>query len=223
MTQQETVRTQLTRGRVLEGAVALADEIGIEALTIRRLAVALGVKPMTIYHYVDGKEQILDGMVDLVFDQIDLPPADTGWKPAIRMRCVSAREVLNRHPWAAPLMEGRTSPGPATLRHHDAVIACFRRGGLSLQLTAHAYAMVDAFVYGFALQEASLPFGGSEEIGELAEQIVSALPADEYPALVEFTRYQVLQPGYSFGKSFDFVLDLILDGIEQAASSGVAD
>ena len=125
-------RPTLTRDRVLEGAIALADEIGIEAFTIRRLAAELDVKPMTIYHHVPGKEAIIDGMVDLVFAEIELPATGVDWRTAIRGRCRSAREVLRRHPWAPPLMESRTTPGPATLRHHDAVLGCLRRGGLSI-------------------------------------------------------------------------------------------
>lgn len=215
---QAETRQPLTRERVLEGALDLADRIGVEALTIRALAHELGVKPMTIYHHVAGKEAILDGMVDLVFAEIELPTGD-GWKSALRRRCVSAREVLRRHPWAPPLMESRTNPGPATLRHHDAVLACMREGGLSLQMTAHAAAVLDSYLYGFALQEANLPFGGGEQIGELAEQIVSAMPEGEYPAMVEFTRDHVLAPGYSFGRSFEFGLDLLLDGLEAAAQA----
>ena len=133
----------------------------------------------------------------------------------MRERCRSAREVLARHRWATPLME--TSPGPATLRHHDAVLGCLRRGGLSTLMTAHAYAVLDSYVYGFALQQANLPHGGGEQIGELAEEIIRALPVDEYPHLVELTREHVLQPGYDFGDSFDLGLDLLLDGLETVA------
>ncbi len=215
----ETERKPLSRERVLEGAVALADEIGVEALTMRKLADALDVKPMTIYHHVPGKEQIIDGMVDVVFGEIDLPPTDLDWKQAIRIRCVSARAALNRHWWAAPLMETRTSPGPASITHHDAVIGCFRRGGLSLQMTAHAYAVLDSFIYGFALQEASLPFHGEEPdvpLDELAVGMLEAFPAQAYPNFIEFTVEHALQPGYDFGDSFEFGLDLILDGIERA-------
>ncbi len=213
-------RQPLTPERVLQGAVDLADDIGVEALTIRKLADALGVGPMTIYHHVPGKEQIIDGMVDLVFSEIDLPPSDLDWKPAIRVRCVSARRVLNRHWWAAPLMETRTSPGPATLTHHDAVIGCLRSGGLSLQMTAHAYAILDSFIYGFAMQEASLPFHGETPdvpLDELAAGMLEALPIDTFPHFVEFTVDHALQPGYDFGDSFEFGLDLILDGLERAA------
>lgn len=215
----ESDRGPLTAERVLGGALDLADVIGIESFTIRKLATHLDVRPMTIYHHVSNKDAILDGIVDLVFGEIDLP-ADgdgVGWKSAIRHRCTSARAVLARHPWAPPLMESRTSAGHATLRHHDAVLGCLRRGGLSLELTAHAYAVIDSYVYGFALQEANLQFHGDADIGELAEAIIGALPADEFPYLVEFTVQHVLQPGYSFGASFEIGLDLLLDGIEAAA------
>ncbi|MCB0913517.1 MAG: TetR/AcrR family transcriptional regulator C-terminal domain-containing protein, partial [Propionibacteriaceae bacterium] len=139
---------------------------------------------------------------------------DLPWREAIRHRCRSARAVLRRHPWAPPLMESRQNPGPATLAHHEAVLACLRRGGLDWQLVAHAYALLDAFVYGFALQEASLPFEGTGEIAGLAEGIIDAFPDGAYPTFVEFTTRHVLQPGYSFGVSFEFGLDLLLDGID---------
>ncbi len=220
---ESTERPPLTRDRVLRGALELADQIGVEAFTMRRLATALGTKPMSIYYHVPGKEQILDGIVDLVFAEIDPPQADLPWTAAMRHRCRSAREVLRRHPWAPPLMESRPSPGPESLRHHDAVLACLRRGGLSWQLTAHAYAIIDAFVYGFALQEAALPFGGGEEIGELADQVVAALPADLYPHFVQFTVEHVLRPGYSFASSFEVGLDLLLDGLTARAATQPSD
>ncbi len=217
-TTNDLQRSPLTADRVLAGAIELADRIGIESFTIRKLATELDVKPMTIYYHIASKESIIDGIVDVVFSEIDLPPVGTHWKTAIRQRCISARAVLARHPWAPPLMESRTSPGSATLRHHDAVLGCLRRGGLSLALTAHAYATIDSYLYGFALQEANLPFNGGEEIGDLAEAILELLPADELPHLVEFTTEHVLQPGYTFGNSFEFGLDALLDGIEAAAT-----
>ncbi len=215
---EDTRRETLTRERVLQGAVTLADEIGIEALTIRKLAVALGVKPMTIYHHVPSKEEIIDGMVEIVFSEIDLPPTDEDWKSAMRKRCISAREVLRRHPWAAPLMESRMSPGPANLGHHEAVLACLRRGGLSLQMTAHAYAILDGFVYGFCFDEAVLPAQGTgEEFAELTAEIAAAFDPDDYPHLVEFSTQHVFQPGYNFGDSFEFGLDLIIEGLGEAS------
>ena len=213
-----SARPSLTPQRVIAAAVRLADAIGVDALTIRKLAAELDVKPMTIYHHVPNKEAILDGMDDSVFAEIDLPPADLDWKRAIRQRSASAREALARHPWAAPLMESRTSPGPATLRHHDAVLGCLRAGGFSLEMTAHAYATIDAFIYGFALQEASLPATAGDEMADLAGAMAAAMPAGEYPHLAEFTSEHVLRPGYDFGREFDFGLDLILDGLETTAA-----
>ena len=209
-------RQALTRERVLQGALELTDEIGIEAFTIRRLAAALDVKPMTIYHYLPSKEEIVDGMVDSVFEEIELPATDVDWRTGMRGRCISARSVLQRHPWAPPLMESRRTPGPATLRHHDAVLACLRGGGLSLERTADAYAVIDSYLYGFALQEANLPGGGGGEIVDLAASMVPDMLAD-YPALTEFTTEWVMRPGYRFGNSFEIGLDLILDGLDRAA------
>lgn len=216
MTTTDTQRPSLTRERILTGAVELVDEIGIEAFTIRRLAVALDVKPMTIYHYVPSKEKIIDGMVDIVFSEIELPLGDVEWQAAIRARSHSARAVLRRHPWAPPLMESRAHPGPATMRHHDAVLGCLRRGGLSIALTAHAYAIIDSYLYGFALEESNLPGGGSGEIVDVAADMVRDDLAD-YPHLAEFTAEHVLRPGYDFGDSFDVGLDLIIDGLSRAS------
>ena len=211
-------RPRLTADRVLSGALALADEIGIDDFTIRRLADVLDVKPMTIYHHVPSKEAIIDGMVDVVFSEIGLPDAALGWKAAVRGRCASARVVLARHRWAAPYMESRTSPGAATLAHHDAVLGCLR-SGMSIEMTAHAYAMLDAFVYGFALQEATLPATAGEEMAQLATEMFEHFPVDKYRHLAEFTTQHVMQPGYDFADEFDFGLDLILDGLERAAAS----
>jgi AcrR family transcriptional regulator len=210
-------RPRLTTERVLVGAIALADEIGIDDLTIRRLADALDVKPMTIYHHVANKEAIIDGMIDLVFAEIELPDPDLPWKEAIRRRCISARGALARHRWAAPYMESRTTPGPALLTHHDAMLGCLRQE-MSIEMTAHAYALLDSYVYGFAMQEANLPATGGDDMAELAAAMVEQFPTDQYPHLGEFTAEHVMQPGYDFSDEFDFGLDLILDGLEQRAT-----
>ncbi|MCP3909749.1 MAG: TetR/AcrR family transcriptional regulator [Actinomycetia bacterium] len=202
---------------VLEGALTLADEIGIEAFTIRKLAATIDAKPMSIYHHLPSKEAIIDGMVDLVFAEIELPPDDTDWKTAMGVRARSARAILARHQWAAPLMESRTNPGPATLGHHDAVLGCLRRGGLSVEMTAHAYAVIDAFIYGFALQEASLPATSGDEMAELVDTVAAGAPMENYPHMMELVAQHVMKPGYDFGKEFDFGLDLILNGLEAAA------
>jgi AcrR family transcriptional regulator len=208
-------RIPLSRDRVLRAAVAFADESGIGSLSMRKLGEALGVEAMSLYNYVANKDELLDGMVDLVFGEIDLPSGAADWKTAMRDRAISARHALARHPWAIALMQSRTSPGPATLRHHDAVIGSLREAGFSIEMAAHAFSALDSYVYGFALQEASLPFDTAEETAEVAETILSQFPADEYPHLAELTVEHVLQPGYDYGNEFEFGLDLILDGLEQ--------
>ncbi len=209
-------RPRLTSERVLDGAVALADTIGMNDFTIRRLADALDVKPMTIYHHIPNKEAIIDGMVNLVFGEIDRPPTDLHWKVAIAQRTRSAREVLARHPWATPLMESRSAPLPEILGHHDAVLRCFRRAGFSIEMTGHAYSLVDAYLYGFALQEANMPATGGEEMADLAGGLMESMDPEQYPHLVEFATEQALQPGYDFRNEFDYGLELILDGLEAA-------
>ncbi|WP_203992342.1 TetR/AcrR family transcriptional regulator [Virgisporangium aurantiacum] len=210
-------RDPLTRDRVLRGAVTLADARGIAALTIRSLADGLGVKPMAVYHHVASKEEILDGIVDLVFGEIGAgiePPAPAdGWRDQVRRRAASARDVLRRHPWAVPLLESRTAPGAATLRHHDTTLAVLRRAGFPVALAANAYALLDSYVYGFVIQEAALP---SDDPGGATADIMGSFRPDEYPHLVEMAVEHIMKPGYTFGAGFHFGLDLILDGLEQA-------
>jgi AcrR family transcriptional regulator len=206
-------REPLSRDRVFAAAVRIADVDGLAALTMRSLAQELGVKPMSLYYYVRNKEEILDGIVDSVFAEIQLPEIGKEWRAEVRQRAQSARAALARHPWALALMETRANPGPATLRHHDAMLGTLRGGGFSLSMTAYGYAIIDAYVYGFALQEASLPFEGAESAGEVAGSIMQSFAVGEYPHLVEFATQHVLMPGYDFGAQFDFGLDLILDGL----------
>jgi AcrR family transcriptional regulator len=208
-------RPRLSRDRVLESAMAVADAGGIDALTIRSLAQHLGVKPMSVYYYVANKDEILDGIVDLVFSEIELPASDGDWRAEMRRRADSARRALRAHPWAIGLMESRTSPGPATLRHHDAVIATLRGAGFSLALTAHAYALLDSYVYGFALQEAGLPFDGADTVADVAEPIMERFATGEYPHLVEMATGYYFKPGYDFGDEFTWGLELILDALAQ--------
>jgi AcrR family transcriptional regulator len=213
-------RAPLSRERVLRAAMAVADAGGIGRLTIRSLAKELGVKPMSVYHHVANKDEILDGIVDLVFSEIELPSTEGNWRPEIERRAASARAVLRQHRWAIGLMESRTSPGPATLRHHNAVLGTLRAAGFSIELTAHAYALLDAYVYGFALQEASLPFEGPETVAEVAEPIMELFDAEAYPHLVELATEHVLQPGYDFGDEFEFGLGLVLDALSRSLESG---
>jgi AcrR family transcriptional regulator len=209
-------RAPLSRERVLRAAVALADDSGLRSLTMRKLGEVVGVEAMSLYNHVANKEDLLDGMVDLVFSEIHLPSAGVDWKTAMRRRAVSAREALARHPWAIGLMESRTAPGPATLRHHDAVIGSLRQGGFSIERAAHAFSALDSYIYGFAVQETSLPFDTAEETAEVAQMILAQLPTDAYPHLTELTLERVLRPGYDYADEFGFGLDLILDGLERA-------
>ena len=206
----------LSRERVVGAGVAFADEHGIEPLTMRKLAESLGAKAMALYNHVANKDDLLDGMVDLVFGEIDLPSTAGGWKPAMHHRGIAVRTALSQHRWAVGLMESRRSPGPATLRHHDAVLRCFREAGFTPALTAHAFAALDSYIYGFALQERNLPFDKGVETSVLAQAFLAQFPAADYPYLAAFTVEHVLQPGYDFGDEFEFGLGIILDGLERA-------
>jgi AcrR family transcriptional regulator len=209
-------RVQLSRDRVLVGAVAVADAGGLGGLTIRSLAQELGVKPMTVYHYVANKDEILDGIVDLVYGEVELPEPGADWRTAMRLRASSAREVLVRHPWGIALVQSRLNPGPATLRHHNAVIGSLRQAGFSIPLTAHAFALIDSYVHGFALSEVALPINGPDSVADVAGSMMAQhFDADSYPHLLEFTLEHVVKPGYDYGEEFEYGLELILDGLAQ--------
>jgi len=213
-------RAPLTRERVVAAAVTLADGAGIEAVSMRRLAETLGVEAMSLYHHVASKEAILDGMVDAVFGEIPLPGAAMGWRVALRGRATAVRAALGRHPWALGLLESRANPGAVTLHHHDAVLGTLRAGGFSVAGAAHAYSVLDAYVYGFALQEQNLPFRDSKDVERIAAAMLEGFPADRFPHLAEVTAKHVLKPGYSFAHEFEIGLDLILDGLERLRSAG---
>lgn len=206
-------RSPLNRDRVVRAAIELVDEAGMEALSMRTLGGRLGVRAMALYNHVENKDDLLDGMVDVVYGEIDLPTGPD-WRAAMRARAISARQVLARHPWAIALMESRTAPGPANLRHHDTVLGVLRDAGFSIQAATFAYGLLDSYIYGFALQEASLPFGTPEELAALSESIVRLMPADEYPHMRE-AAIQLPASGFSFVDQFEDGLDLILDGLER--------
>ncbi len=209
-------RPRLSRERVLQAALSVADAGGLGSLTIRSLAQELGVKPMSVYYHVDGKDEILAALVDIVFGEIRLPEPGAPWRREMHARALSAREVLRRHSWAIGLLESRRNPGPANLRHHDTVIATLRTAGFSPELTAHAYALLDSYVYGFALQEATLAFQRPEGVGDIARPIMDRMAGGAYPHLVEMATSYYLQPGYDFADEFEFGLDLILDALENS-------
>jgi AcrR family transcriptional regulator len=208
-------RTPLTRERVLQAAVRRADEGGIESLSMRKLGQELGVEAMALYHHFANKDDLVDSMVDLVFGEIELPPTGGDWRTAMRQRAIAVRDALQRHRWAIGLMESRRRPGPANLRHHDAVIGSLRAGGYDIAMAAHAYSLLDSYIYGFALTKMNLPFETSDDVAEVAESMLEPFPADEYPYMVEILTDHVMKPGYDYGEEFEYGLDLILNGLER--------
>ena len=211
--------TPLTRARILAAAFELADEVGADGLTMRRLGRALGVEAMALYNHVANKDDLLDGLVDLAFADIDMPPLGDDWKPAMRVRCLALGAMLLRHRWALGLLESRTNPGPANLRHHDDVLGCLRRAGFSRPLAVHAYSLLDSYVYGFILQQHTLPFDDAEELKALASQMLQQIPADEYPYLAEVGQAHVVDSDYDHADEFEWGLDLVLDGLERALAA----
>src|ERR1700704_660606 len=212
-------RAPLSRERVLHAALALADTAGIDSLSMRKLGQELQVEAMSLYNHVANKDDILDGIIDLVFSEIALPSDSGDWKVAMRKRAISSHEALLRHPWAPSLMQSRTKPGPATMKHHDSVLGSLRKAGFTLVLAAHAFSVIDGYVYGFALQQINIPLQSREEVAEVGENILRQL-AGEYPHLAEMITEHAMKPGYDFAEEFEFGLDLILDGLDRLRSAG---
>lgn len=206
-------KAPVSRQRALQVALAVADADGIESVTMRRLGRELGVEAASLYHHVPGKDQILDGLVELVAAEVQLPEPSTDWREAISHRAQHTRAVLLRHPWAVSLMASRTTPGPATLGLLEAGIRCFREGGFSVASAAHAISTVDSYVHGFVLQEVNLPFRGESELAAMTSAIMESFPAAAFPYLFELTVEHVLQPGYDYGKEFESGLALVLNGV----------
>jgi AcrR family transcriptional regulator len=207
-------RTPLSRERVLRAAIVLADTSGIDSLSMRNLGQKLQVEAMSLYNHVANKDDILDGIVDLVFSEIELPADRGDWKSAMRKRAISAHKALLHHPWAPSLMQSRTKPGPATLRHHDSVLGSLRKAGFTLVMAAHAFSAIDGYIYGFALQQINIPLQSKEQVAEVGDNILRQL-AGEYPYLAEMITEHAMKPGYDYAEEFEFGLDLILDGLER--------
>ena len=222
-TRNTTAREPVSRVRAIQAAVALADTEGIESLSMRRLARELGIEAMSLYYHVKSKDEILDGMIESVINEMALPAADGEWKSALRERAESARNVLGRHPWAISMVDERTTR--TTMRHLDAVIGCLRHAGFSIAMAAHALSLVDSYVHGFALQEASLPLDESGDIGATTEDILAQQGMmAAFPYLAEMGVELILQPGYAYGNEFTFGLRVILDGLESVlAAEGQAE
>jgi AcrR family transcriptional regulator len=214
-------RRTLTRERVLRTAVALADERGLKELTMRNLAKELDVEAMSLYNHVANKDDLVDGMIELVFSEIEPPAAGRDWKAELRTRAVSTRAALLRHRWAVGEMEGRTNHGPSNLEVHDAVLGCLRAAGFSIEMTVHAMSVQDAYIYGFALQQTDMSSQTAEDFAtEAQRQMVAYADAlAAYPNLVEVVGGYVAQAGYDYDREFLFGLDVILNGLERLLSA----
>jgi AcrR family transcriptional regulator len=213
-------RKPLSSARVLQVAVAVADGAGLDAFSMRGLAQELGVVPMALYKHVANKDELLDGMVDIVFSEIELPAGDLDWSSAMRRRAISTREALQRHSWAIGMMESR-HPGPANLANHNAVMGCLRKAGFSFATAIHAYSVQDAYIYGFALQERDLAFETRDSAGAAAQRRAETIgPLENYPYLVEIAT-KLPESGYDSAVEFAWGLDLILDGLDRLRHDGV--
>jgi AcrR family transcriptional regulator len=207
-------KAPLSKSRIVQAAVALADAGGFESFSMRRLALELDAAPMSLYRHLANKDELLDGMIDVVFSEMYSPAIGGAWKPELRRRGMAAREALRRHPWAVGLMETRITPGPASAEHHNAMMGCLREGGFPFRDAVHAYNVLDTYTYGFALQEKTIPFETPEQSVEMAEITVGER-GSEYPYLAEVVREFATSGGYDYAEEFEFGLDLILDGLER--------
>ena len=220
----QTKRTQerapLSRELVLQTALRLADQGGLESLSMRKLGQELGVEAMALYYHFANRDAIVDGIVDLVFGEVELPPTGPDWRTSMRTRAISLRDALLRHRWAIGLMESRRNPGPANLRHHDAVIGSLRAGGFDMDKVARAYSLLDSYIYGFAVTKMNLPFDDTSDIVELSETMLSPFAPGEYQNLADFITEVAMKPGYDYANEFENGLDAILDGLEREQESG---
>jgi AcrR family transcriptional regulator len=206
-------RVPLSRDRIVGGAVALADAGGFQSLSMRNLADELDAAPMALYRHVANREDLLDGMVDVVFGEMYPPAIGRDWKNQLRERGISARTALQRHPWAVGLMETRMHPGSASATHHNATMGCLREAGFPFRDAVHAYNLLDSYAYGFALQEQTIPFETPEESADMAKVTVGER-GGEYPYLAE-VEVELGKRGYDYTEEFEFGLDFILDGLER--------
>jgi AcrR family transcriptional regulator len=204
-------RMALSRERIVDAAADVADAGGLASVSMRSVGKQLGVEAMSLYHHIDGKEQLLDELADWVFARIPLPSPDAGWRDGMSDRAHAARAVLSAHPWGLNLVESRRAAGQAVLETYDAVLGCLRRSGFSVALAAHAFSVIDAYVHGFVLTEQRLPFEAGERVEDFAAEL--AIPAERFPYMVEMIGELVVGQDYSYGDEFEHGLELILDGL----------
>ena len=215
----DTGRVPLSRERVLRAAIGLADEAGIESLTMRRLAQELRVEAMSLYHHVAKKDDILNGIVDIVIGEFELPSPGADWKAALRTTAISAHDILVRHPWAASLMLSASGISPARLRYMDAILGTLREAGFSADMTDHAYHALESHIMGFTLWEVGMNLGSDEDLNAMASAFLQTLPRDELPHLVEHVEQHLKPPRPDDPGEFAFGLDLVLGGLERMRGS----
>ncbi|HET6351815.1 MAG TPA: TetR/AcrR family transcriptional regulator C-terminal domain-containing protein [Coriobacteriia bacterium] len=211
-------RTPLNRGRVLAAAVEIADERGVGALTMREVASRLGVEAMSLYNHVANKDDILDGMVDAVIEQVELPANAASWREAMLRRAISAHEVFGKHPWAPMLLDTRETSGPSRLRYFDWVLEILLTAGFTEDGAMRAFSLLDSYVYGFGIQQFNLSPTGDVPQEQMAEAILEAIPAEEYPYLRRVATH-AMKVAYDAEADFAFGLEIILDGLERILQS----
>jgi AcrR family transcriptional regulator len=211
-------RRPLSRDRVLRAAIGLADEGGLESVSMRKLGQVLRVEAMSLYKHVANKDDILDGIADLVVGDFEVPSIDADWKTAIRRSAISAHRVLLRHPWASSLIESRLNAGPGRMRYLDAMIGVLSAAGFTMPLVIRTIMVLDSHTYGFVLQEMAWSFD-TENAPEMAAAFARGLPANEYPNLLAMAEMAATTPR-AVSADFEFGLDLILDGLERLRDTG---
>lgn len=211
----------LNRIRVLTAAVELADARGIAAVTMREVASQLGVEAMSLYNHIANKDDLLDGMIDFVIERIELPSNAVGWREAMRCRAVSAHQVFGRHPWAPQLLDSRTTSGPSRMRYLNWVLGTLVDAGFSLESASRAFSLLDSYIYGFGMQQFNMAAAGDDPPEAMAEKILAAIPAEQYPYLRRMAVHS-MESGYDAEADFEFGLELILDGLEAWVSAGTA-
>ncbi len=212
---REEPRIPLSRERVLAAAIRLADASGFESLTMRRLAQELGVEAMTLYYYVSNKDDLLDGMVQIMESEIELPSSGRSWKAELRRTALSVHEIIGRHPWAATLMLSSPTVGQPRMAYMNSMLGCLRGAGFTAQQTDHAYHALESHIMGYSLWVAGMNLGSRDELVAKASDFLDELPADTYPYLVEHVHQHLQPPDPDDEGSFAFGLDLILDGLER--------
>ena len=208
-------RIPLTRDRVLRAAIRIADEEGLDALTMRRLAQELGVQAMSLYNHVANKDDLYQGIVDLAMSEIEVPSEQADWKSALRQSAISAYQAFVRHPWACNLHMATPRINDERMQWMEGVLKTLREAGFSPNMTHHAYHALDSHITGFTLWIVSMPFDSREELLDMAQEFIPRIPADRFPYVIEHAKEHLEDPDPDEPSEFEFGLDLILEGLER--------